>query len=646
MAGRLEFRRLVITSPGRNYEVIFQPGVNIISGPISTGKTSILELLDYACGAKSAPSYPELSKCSDVLLEAFVGGESVTIRRALRGQIAKAHLYEGTLDQVFSGEIDGIEVSARHEGDAPSISREILRRLGFGTFKVKTAPSKDVSETSSFSVRDLLLLVYVDQDRMGSKTSFFEDDHFHSNKWRAAFEICHGLFDATAASTADALRAAEQEHDDLVRYLEDARRFLDQFRVPPLSDLEAERTRTSELIAGARGHIARLRVEERSRLGENSQLAIRRNRFVDSEKTLSVRVDELRRNAKQLGRLRVQYERELEQWKFLEESQAVLGSIPVSRCPACFQDVSLVHSPEHCHLCRQALLKGDVEVPVANRVRAASRRIADLDTYVREVEAVMRSSEQQRADVEKERFSMDITLRRIQASTLLSETRAIVEANESLSALENQKRRLEEQIAYRRRAAGDGSTLVALQERIRQLQEVNRAAQERRVSPDAVIGDLSAWYQALLADIRFPELRDAAIDKSSYRPIVRGQPYRDLSSKGAISLAVASWHLAVMEYALKADSSSQFPCLLMLDSPLSHVGRDAMDPEFRDQKLVDSFYAVLTRLHERRTRFQIFICDNRPPPGARAMIAVEFTGDPSIGRYGLIDDEHPPMPSQ
>lgn len=60
MAQRLEFRRLMLTSPGRNYEVEFHDGVNIIAGPISTGKSSILELLDYVCGAKSAPAYPEL----------------------------------------------------------------------------------------------------------------------------------------------------------------------------------------------------------------------------------------------------------------------------------------------------------------------------------------------------------------------------------------------------------------------------------------------------------------------------------------------------------------------------------------------------------------------------------------------------------
>jgi hypothetical protein len=50
---------------------------------------------------------------------------------------------------------------------------------------------------------------------------------------------------------------------------------------------------------------------------------------------------------------------------------------------------------------------------------------------------------------------------------------------------------------------------------------------------------------------------------------------------------------------------------------------------------------VLVRLHKRASEFQLFIVDNHPPASAKEMLAVEFTGDPVNGRYGLIDDEHP-----
>lgn len=565
----------------------------------------------------------------------------LTIRRALRGATGRATLYNGSLNAVLAGDVQPNDVSARHDAENRSVSLEVLQRLGLGAYKVKTAPSKEDSETSSFSLRDLLLLLYVDQDRMGSKSSFFEGDHFKHNKWRAAFEISQGLFDAGLAAMAESLALAKREEQEIQRYLEGARRFLDQFKVPALQELESELETVTAELANAKENQKQYRANERARLGEHNELAVRRNKVSEEERDLSVRIEELRRNARQLGRLRVQYERELAQWKFLAETQAIMGSVPVTRCPACLQDVVPIQEAEHCHLCKQELLKADGEISVERRVKAAKRRISDLDAYLSDLTTTVAKLDAQREDRARAIRDMDRVLHRVRESTLLPETRAIVAGNELVARLEKRRERLREQIDYRKRAQGDGSNLAAVSERVRDLQKAHRLALESKRSASTVVQDLTAWYQALLSDIRFPALTNAFVDIASYRPFVRGQPYPELSSKGAISLATVAWHVAVLEDALKADSRSHFPLLLMFDSPLSHVGRAADDPEFRDQKLVDGFYAVLTRLHKRASAFQIFLVDNRPPAVAKEMLAVQFTGDPAHGRYGLVDDEHP-----
>jgi hypothetical protein len=53
---------------------------------------------------------------------------------------------------------------------------------------------------------------------------------------------------------------------------------------------------------------------------------------------------------------------------------------------------------------------------------------------------------------------------------------------------------------------------------------------------------------------------------------------------------------------------------------------------------------MLNRFHERAGELQIIMVDNRPPASARKLVAVEFSGNPREGRYGLIDDEHPILP--
>lgn len=646
MAGRIEIRRLVLTSPARTYDVTFHAGVNLISGPITTGKSSILELIDYALGANDPPRYEEIVKCSDVLLELSVADEVLTLQRSLKNATAKALLYETSLDEALMGNIPCTELLTRHTQSLPSISLAVLERLGLSEFKVKSAPTKEASEISSFSLRDLLRLVYIDQDRMGSKTSFWENDFVRSNKWHAAFEIVHDIFDATAAGLADALRVAQRQEQDLVRHFESVRRFLDQFRVPSIDALEADEKRIGEEIDKAKAVQEQQRLAEQTSLGASQTLADRRNALAEQQRTLRARADELRRSARQLGRLRVQYERELKQWEFLKESRVIMGSLPVSRCPACFHSVAVTHDTSHCHLCKQELQRQSEDVPVENRIRAVRRRITDLDGFLEDLVKQAKQFDDQSEVLAKEVAELDQTLHRIRNSTLLAETRAIIEMNETITLLEKSLERVKEQLAYRRRAQGEGSNLAAVRDRVEKLRRDIELAEASQLSPDEVTKDLSAWYQALLAAVEFPALRDAYVHPKRYLPYVREQPYPQLSSKGAISLAVVMWHFAVLEYALKDQSRSRFPRLLMLDSPLSHVGRDADDPEFRDQRIVDAFYATLNRLHNRASEFQIIMVDNRPPASARKFVAVEFSGSTTAGRYGLIDDEHPILPDE
>jgi hypothetical protein len=111
-------------------------------------------------------------------------------------------------------------------------------------------------------------------------------------------------------------------------------------------------------------------------------------------------------------------------------------------------------------------------------------------------------------------------------------------------------------------------------------------------------------------------------------------------------LAVTGWHLAVLEYF--ALQPGLFPGLMILDSPLSNVGHDAADQEFRDQQIVNAFYVLLADIDARLKHAQLLICDNRPPSNAESLVIVRFTGDETKGRVGLVgrDQDAPERPSE
>ena len=643
MGERLSFIRLVLTGPGRNYEVRFHDGVNLISGPIWTGKSSVLKLIDYACGAKRAPSYPEIAKCSDLYVECAAGGETITVRRSLRSATARATIYEGSIDQVFAEAAKGVDVSARHVRDAASVSSELMQRLGLGNIDVKAAPSQEASDVSAFSLRDLLLIAFIDQDRMGSSQGFFEGDPFKEIKWRAAFEIVHNLFDEAAANLANALKDAESEEQRIKQYLDNAQSFLDQFKIPRTEDLEQQLAdfETQEKSLGER--LRALRGEAEHSLGGNLEVVQRRETLDDQRSSISARIGELRRNLAQLGRLRVQYDRERAQLEFLKESESLVGDLPVVRCPACLQPIEPKHGHSSCYLCSRPLPSKGGGVSADARLRSIRRRISDLEGYMGDIEATVANLEVERENVDSEVAQVDQALHRIRESSVLPDTRPLAEAREALAMIEQRRRQAREHLELRRKARGEGSNLLAVTERVARLRSDVQAAAAGRKSPAELMSDLSDLFVFTLNAIRFPEMRDSRIDSTSYHPVVRNQSYRQLSSKGAIALTMVSWHLSILRHAL--GQGSRFSKLLMFDSPLSHVGHDATDAAFKDQQIVDAFYEMLLVLHRDRGRdFQVIIVDNRPPPAASEMIAAKFTGDTTQGRFGLIDDEHPHVP--
>ncbi len=638
MTKRILISALRLASPNRQYNVEFRSGVNLITGPISTGKSSILKLIDYVLGAKQISRYPEISKCLRVYAEFLVGGETFTISRSLVQPTAPAKLFLAPMKAVFEQAIPDIEIAVRHSGTVPSISTEFLNRLEMGGLNIKTAPTQDASETSTFSLRDLITLVYVGQDRIGADSGFFENFQYQNTKFRAAFEIVNGIFHQLSSDIGRLLLNAEAEEKQLASKLLEFDRFLTQSQIPHIDqldneirELKQEEARVQELMRRERDHI-------RGQLGENLDLTTRRDNMIDQRSQASARVGELQRMLGQLGRLRVTYERERAQLEFLQESEALISGLPVVRCPSCLQQIEPRLDPHQCYVCTRPMPPRSSEVAVEARLRSIQRKIGDLTDFMEQLETQRDDLKLSHQALDKEISAIDWSLHRLRETAALPDTRRLMELDQELSKIQNRRTIAVERLALRRNAQGEGSNLEALRRRIRELRENLDAAREQQESSESVLAQFSTMFAAVLESLRFPNKGIARVDPTSYLPIVRDVLYSDLSSKGAMSLAMLAWHFALLFHAI--DARTRFPRLLMLDAPMSHVGHDSSDADFKDQKIVDAFYGLVSLVHEHlANECQIIICDPRPPTSMRHLVSVEFTGEPGRGRYGLIDDE-------
>ena len=76
----LIINNLTLVGIRKNYSIPFLPGLNIIHGDSDTGKSSILNLIDYCLGASSVDYYDELNSAARYcLLELGLNGKIYTI---------------------------------------------------------------------------------------------------------------------------------------------------------------------------------------------------------------------------------------------------------------------------------------------------------------------------------------------------------------------------------------------------------------------------------------------------------------------------------------------------------------------------------------------------------------------------------------
>ena len=98
---KIRINRLVVKGVKKDYQVTFRKSLNIIAGEISTGKTSILELIDYCFGKKESPGSPELlKKGTAALLEIEINSNIFTIQRQLFAPRLKEIIHFCSIDNL------------------------------------------------------------------------------------------------------------------------------------------------------------------------------------------------------------------------------------------------------------------------------------------------------------------------------------------------------------------------------------------------------------------------------------------------------------------------------------------------------------------------------------------------------------------
>ncbi|WP_253783630.1 hypothetical protein [Nocardia amikacinitolerans] len=623
-----------------------------------------MEFIVYCLGAGSHPQHPEiLRKVRSALLEVELGGQPHVIERSVGEPSTAAFVRPGRLGDIETPPMEKRVI--KPVGDPQSLSSLLLSYCGLEGVELREAPTQAESGTDPLSIRDLLWLCFMPNERLDDKNLLFEKSApVKRLKLRQVVDVVFGVHDDKAVELGRRVKELEARLSRARNEYATSQAFLDEQEFGTRIQLELTRDEAERAFAETIRALNDLDRQVRAASTFATELRTRhRNAARHAQQAAAL----LRDRETQLRRfipLRAQYADDITKLTMLAEARMLFDPLQVKVCPACL--TTLREAPHiadgHCTLCTSEVTTQTEQVEQGNAQNgstpttfASSGRAMAEATF--DVSSELRATKGRLAEITQYVEDLDVELGRLRAAVEIADSaeaelaRAVDAAtNETVSPFLSQRDDLmrQQQVA--------AANLERVRTAIKMLDSLDRRAvavtrletalkalrgelEQATVQPDRndVIHRISERYSGILTSWRYPKIERAFIDDNLV-PHMRGSSYAHASSGGRTLISLA-WILAVFEIAW--ETGSAHPGFLMIDSPQKNLGQGGdRDAEFADSVAVADFYK---HLHEWLTGpgagAQILVVDNAPPASADDDIVVRFSRRADQPPYGLIEDE-------
>jgi hypothetical protein len=645
----LRLRALRLVGIGRNYGVDLTSGgesraLAVIAGEISTGKTSVLEFIDYCLGSSRHPKHIEIQRrVRAALVEVDIDGEISVIERPTFASDQFATIHRCSLDQL--GEPHASERRpVETPGDPNSLSTFLLSAIGLEGMQLKQAPTQVQSAVDPLSFRDVMPLCFLTNQRMDNKNLLLEGQHMRNLKLVQVIEILFGVYDDQIAAMGKQLDVLEQERRDLAAEITALETFLAENDVPGGLELDAQAAEVKRRLVEARTQLDALssRMQAATTYAADARADYGERRRVSGESAARVRDREtlLRR----LLPLRGQYAEDERKLVFFQEADQLFDPLRVRVCPACMQELPKpveIAAGGTCSLCDQHIPVQQEPVDIASERAAVRARLQAIDRYIEDVELQLGEAQ---AHYERATVAEVAAQRRLDSqvgrdlSPFQAQRDELVRAREAIAG---EEREVARQMSWRMGLDRRRADAARLDERITELRQRIHELRGSRPDRQVVTKNLAQRFAELLAAFGFPKLQEPeppTID-SKFVPHVRGNRYTDIGSTGALTLISLAWELAIFERAV--EQGDPHPGFLMIDSPQKNLKPETGGTgEFVDAAIPRHVWEHIVNWSAGMGKnAQILVVDNLPPDLVDEHVVVRYSGQADQPPYGLIEDE-------
>lgn len=608
---------------GADRSISFSPGLNIITGPIASGKTTLVRYLRFLLG--SSLGHPPIEARTNVVAvtgSVDLADKSFSIMRpAVTTRTARVEIAGG--DETW-------RLPATSSPDGKTYVNWLLAQLDLPRIVVPSAPTRPDSDPTPVSISDYLLYSYLAQDELGFSV-FGHRDSFKNIKRKYVFDITYGFYDLKTAQTQERLRDVQGR----LREIRSRQALFDTFfhgtalenRVriehelgevnDELDQVENEALDLAQVPQEA-GDTAQLRRE----ILEFEQRSAQLRADIAAEKQSVCNLEDL---ARQLEAQSSKLTRSVVSHKHLTDLEFVV-------CPRCGAGLaSDRRAPDLCYLCLQEpSLEFSREILIEEQ-GAVEQQLTEAQDLLQErrtrAAALDGELEDALGELGRRRLELDF-----QTKSYVSEQATRIAATAArrarLSARSEQLREYLNVLARVDDARKMEARLAAQQHSLEQdlAAETAESAESHRK-----VDHLRDRFNEILERLRPPKFGEkelSDINRKTYLPVYYGRSFTEVSSPGLATLINVSHalahHLTAVELGLR------LPQILIIDGLSEHLGQEGLDPE-----RLEAIYDLLIETSNTTRELQIIVVDNEVPEKARPFVRLELSEEDR-----LIRDSH------
>lgn len=529
-------------------------------GSNSTGKTTLMWLVDFIFGCKNKEFIPAVEKnCSEVVVDLTINETKYTIIRniANKNLIDVYENHYASIEELKSQE--SVKYGFKASNERPAISDFYLEKLDVIQREVPVTNTK----TANFSWRNLVSLIYVPQDKWNGIQA---ENEFQPLMKKSVFEI---LLDINN----DKIEELEFDIRKLNEFKEEQRTLLKTIEI--ILKKKDTLLGSDISLASLKGKIKELQ-QEKKELHNNLEVKKESEELVKEKNILQKEIFELNRNLHELNErldelnmLKSENDLNLAKNRLLLKARKVFSEIPITKCPKCFNEVTDNNSSDNCSICGNEYQSVAVDQEYARNLfllmdeqKEISKLLSSLQNEIEELDVKIKNMSKTKIDLENEitRINKEIIFPVLQKIENINS--ALNTHNKSLGEAE-QINSLIKDLQYAKDAEKQA------QEDIRTKQkELNEVKKEENFAVK-VKDEFTTIFKSVLETVLFLPDKVKGLNELYLPEFEDNNPLNRIGKedidKSKAAKVVLAYYTTILEFALKY--GGKHPKLLMLDTP-------------------------------------------------------------------------------